>query len=367
MIPSPRPFAPADEPAIREFNQRLSSNGVEFQFPEECDSPDPRQKYFVVGDDSAAILGAYILKIEKLLLADGRALSIGNYQLPISLGIVEKKFGMVGLQMLFDALKRNPFLYCLGMGGQQRPLPSLLKKLGWSVDDLPFFFLVLRGRAFTLNLEYFKRQVSGRWLLKLLRWTAIDIVGAWIYRAWVLFRARKTLRRSRLQDVQVADFSADVDSLQARVLASGSVSAFSDRGHEALSLKFPLTDSRFVRGELRDFEHNMVGWYLVTVSTLSKHKQFGSMRLATFVDALCLPGHELVVLSALTLECARRNVDLLVSNQVHARWVSALKKLGFISGPSQFTLATSPSLSEHVAPFEKSHWNRGDGDGPIHL
>ena len=62
---------------------------------------------------------------------------------------------------------------------------------------------------------------------------------------------------------------------------------------------------------------------------------------------------------------------MIVSNQSHAAWSSALRRSGLFSGPSNFIFASSPKLTallraRGVGPGD-IHMNRGDGDGPIHL
>jgi hypothetical protein len=60
-------------------------------------------------------------------------------------------------------------------------------------------------------------------------------------------------------------------------------------------------------------------------------------------------------------------VDLIVSNQLHGAWVSALRGAGFRAGPSNFIFAMSKALTALIPEGAEVHINRGDGDGPIHL
>jgi hypothetical protein len=55
-----------------------------------------------------------------------------------------------------------------------------------------------------------------------------------------------------------------------------------------------------------------------------------------------------------------------VSNQSHPAWIEALRRQGFIVGPSNFVLAMSPELAARV-PAGLMHFTRADGDGPINL
>jgi hypothetical protein len=104
---------------------------------------------------------------------------------------------------------------------------------------------------------------------------------------------------------------------------------------------------------------------------MSGHKQFGSMRVGTIVDGLALPEHAPRVIAAAARCLEARGADVIVSNQAHAAWCSALKRAAFMRGPSNYVFAVSRQLAQRLHPFEvnqhKIHLNRGDGAGPIHL
>jgi len=94
-------------------------------------------------------------------------------------------------------------------------------------------------------------------------------------------------------------------------------------------------------------------------------------KLSKFRYGVALPGKEALVAAAADRELARRDVDLVVSNQTACEWGAALTRLGYREGPSNFALTCSRKLVESLGPLEQilaqSHVNRGDGDGPIHL
>src|SRR4051794_10126358 len=123
-----QPFTPQWIPAVAAFNQRLAGGGIppEFQFPE-SDVPawlpklPGRRIYqeFHLATDDRAIRGAYILKFQDFFVG-GRTLPIAYYHLPISEGIVNRSYSTVGVQMIRNALKTQPLLFCLGMGGFDR-------------------------------------------------------------------------------------------------------------------------------------------------------------------------------------------------------------------------------------------------------
>jgi hypothetical protein len=72
-------------------------------------------------------------------------------------------------------------------------------------------------------------------------------------------------------------------------------------------------------------------------------------------------------MAAATRFLADRGVDMIMSNQSHAAWVTALESNGFLQGPSNFIFATSKKLTGILGALEQTvtqvHINRGDGDG----
>ncbi|MCK4574178.1 MAG: hypothetical protein KAU36_07390, partial [candidate division Zixibacteria bacterium] len=142
------------------FNRRLREAGVEFQFPENA-TPAwlPRlnnrhiyQEYFVATEDGRVVYGGYILKHQNFLLGEEIA-PIGDYQLPLSEGIISEQYKLIGLQLLYHALNRQPMLYALGMGGIGRPLPLFLKRMKWDLCEIPFYFRILKPFRFLRNIR----------------------------------------------------------------------------------------------------------------------------------------------------------------------------------------------------------------------
>ena len=104
-------------------------------------------------------------------------------------------------------------------------------------------------------------------------------------------------------------------------------------------------------------------------TSMSGHKQFGDMHVGTIADCLARPEDAPEVIGAAAHLLETRGVDLVISNQRHASWSSALREAGFRRGPSNFLLALSPEMAACTGPAADGqfHINRGDGDGPIHL
>ncbi len=181
-----QPFTRECEPAVAAFNQRLApqKTPVAFHFPERCVSEwlPPRagcrirQDYFLAIDDSAAVRGGYILKTQDFWINGGLE-PIGNLQLPLSEGIVDPRYGFVGLQLVLDAVKCQPLLYSLGMGGLDGPYPKLLKGLRWSLFPVPFLFRVVKPARFVRELPSLRTTALRRLAANLLAATGTAWLG----------------------------------------------------------------------------------------------------------------------------------------------------------------------------------------------
>jgi hypothetical protein len=363
-----REMLPEDAESIREFNSRLEKAGITFTFP--VRSSELLQKYpgvdapyqvaYVLSDGSV-VRGGYILKSEQVFVGE-QSLTVGNYQLPLSEGIVDRKYAMVGVQLIKDALGRQSRLYCLGMGNTARPLPRLLAKLGWTVSKVPFLFRIENARNFTREIHWLRRRAGLRFLLDFARNTGVlaGMVGLARLRRRVFgFRAPASVSFA-----EVPDFSEEVDEVFFRV--RGDYGLMCDRRLAAMRARLPVNDSKLVRIVLRR-SGKVAGWVVVSISRLSSHTQFGNMKLGCIVDGLAaLPDVGLLVGEACRrLEKAR--CDLLVSNQSHPVWIRDLRRQGFFQGPSNFILALSAPLAASRAEVSAAHFNRADGDGPINL
>ena len=64
--------------------------------------------------------------------------------------------------MLAHALSEQPLLFAMGMGGVDRPLPRMLRALGWAILETPFYFLVLNGKRFLRNIGPLRSQPERR-------------------------------------------------------------------------------------------------------------------------------------------------------------------------------------------------------------
>jgi hypothetical protein len=358
--------------AVRQFNDRLSAGGATAQFPP---SPVPQwlpkiagrqlfQEYYLATDETGAVRGAYILKRQDFWIGN-RVVAIADFHLPISEGVVNKHYPQVGVQLLWDALQRQPLLFGLGIGGYDEALTRLLRAAGWSTITVPFFFRVVRPSAFLRNLAYLRRSAARRLALDALAWTGLGWLGL---RGVQSLCCRPARPDASLAVEVVGEFSDWTDELWQQCRSQYGMSAVRDA--ETLSILYPKEETRFIR--LRVSERNrVIGWAVLLNTQLVGHKHFGDMRLGSIVDCLAYSNDAGKVACAAREFLETRGVDLIVSNQSHVAWQRGLRQAGFLRGPSNFVFASSRKLTELLGQGgvrnEQLHLNRGDGDGPINL
>jgi hypothetical protein len=339
---------------VQAFNARLDAHGVaaDQRFPE---TPDPgwmpgMELFLAVDGD--AVRGGYILRRQKFQV-NGEMVQAAHYRLPLSEGIIDRAHSMLGLRMVRDAMAREPRLYSMGMGGWDKPLPQMLKRLGWRMSEVPFYFKVVHPGRFLRNIRVLRTSAVRRLVLD-----AAAYSGA----GWIGMKAMGMARRVAREKVQLASgFAGWADGVWER--ARGGYRVTGVRDGATLEELYPVSDARFLRVRTAD------GWALALDTQMDGHKQFGGMRVGTIVDGMAPAGSVGGVVRAVTSLLEQRGVDLIVSNQAHAEWSRGLVEAGFRSGPSNYLVALSPGFAKAAgdAGAEECHFNRGDGDGPIHL
>jgi hypothetical protein len=362
------PFTDEWTGAVKAFNSRLRQAGVALQFPESPHSSwlpklDGRRLYeeYYLALEDEQVRGAYAYKQQDFML-QGQSTNVGYYRLPLSEGSTDKRFASVGVQLLLDALRKNPLLYSLGIGSSDDALTKMLSAAGWSTCKIPFYFRVHRPARFLRNIKYLRRSRLRRIVLDLLAWCGLGtlLVGA--------YQALKTREHRRLpadfQGVEEKSFGPWADQIWQTAQSNYSLIAVRDA--TSLNILYPA-GSRFIRLRV-DAAGRTVGWAVVLNSSLDEHSYFGSMQLGSLVDCLALPGHEANVTAAAVDHLKRIGADLTIANLSHRNWCSAAEACGFLQGPSNFIFAASKKLAERLQPFDvqqhRLHMMRADGDGP---
>jgi hypothetical protein len=361
------PFTPAYLPAVREFNRRLAAGDAPWRFPEDPvpdwlprgDARPPFQEFFVVleGED---VRGAYALKHQDVSFW-GEVKSTGNLNLPVSEGMVNGRYSLVASQLVNDAVRREPLHFVVGMGGEDARIARVLKAMGWQLTKVPFYFKVLNGYRFLREIRYLRKTRSKAFLLDLAALSGVGWLGAKTANAML----ERPLRGESRLVVEVVDrFGSWADDLW-RVCAERYAFA-SVRTSDVLNRVYPAASDRFIRLKVSD-ERRLIG-YAVLREDDTLQAYFGDMRVGMILDCLSLPNDADRVVRAAYRVFGRRGVDVVLLNHSHPVWCGALRRAGFLEGPSNFLFAASKQLANLLTSIDGAASGRlvmrGDGDWP---
>ncbi|PYV45148.1 MAG: hypothetical protein DMG06_03615 [Acidobacteria bacterium] len=365
-----QPYTEEVTESVVEFNRRVSPANVPFQVPETPVAPwlptvDGRKIYqeIFLAVEEGCVRGAYTFKHQEFSVG-GCIREIGMCRMPISEGVVDKRYGRVGVMLVSDALRRQPLLYGLGMGSFDAVITRMVQAMGFRLRVIPFFFKVRNGFQFLKNIQYLKTTRFRQFLFDAAAYSGLGWAGASMADALLTRNGHGEIVTAE----QVGEFSAWADEVWDRCKDAYSMVAVRDAS--VLKILYPSDDLRFIRLKIIEGQR-VAGWAVLLDTMMSDSKYFGNMRVGSIVDCLALPedANKVIAVAARLLE--RRGVDLLLSNQSHPGWGRALKRAGFINGPSNFLFVTSKPLTKLLDEIDPKgngiHLNRGDGDGPIHL
>ena len=357
-------------PAVKAFNQRLEEAGVlsGYRFSETPEEPMPpddfrliRNQYLVV--DGENVHGGYLMQVQPFYIA-GKMRVAANCQLPISEGLINKKYLYVGMLMLRAAIQQYPLLFGVGMGGggPDQPLPRMYESMGWRVRKIPFFFRVQRASRFLREV----RALGDSRLKKIAaRIAAASGAGGLALSSLQGARSLRSWLHPRLQIEEIQRWPDWADDIWEQ--AHREFSFIGLRNRVNLELLYPPGD-RLLRYGLRHGSR-LVGWITLLHTAMQGHPHFGDLTVGTLVDGLTLPGYEVSAVRAAVSILQERGTDLLVTNQSHRAWIHAVRCAGWLEGPSNYLLASSVELRKLVSPEQEDRVQlvRGDGDGRIHL
>ena len=360
-------YTPELDERIVEFNGRLAAGLAEFRLqvgPEPMFAPDAErlsmERYLAV--EGNAVRGGVDLQVQPFYV-EGETCTVANMQLPLSEGIVDRRYAHVGMWLIRHVLRRHPRCFALGMGGEERPLPRLLGAMGFAVWSVPFFFMVANVSRAVHELPTLGSPSARRIASTLLRITGVGAVAS---KGW---RARSAWRTSGVQGIaahQVDDWNGWADTLWEQARRSFSVVAVRDT--RALRALFPTSDPRFPGLRLEEGGRT-IGWAVIGLTQMVDNPHFGNLNVGTIVDALTLPGREAAAVRVATRSLLDRGVDVVVTNQSHPAWCAACRHCGFLGARSNYVLATSPTLLARSVEIgaHRVQFTRGDGDGRVHL
>lgn len=368
-----QPYTPDLIAAVKDFNERLSRGhaAADFLFPETHSSTwlpkDNRSNVFeeyFLAVEGKAVRGAFALKHQDFSFC-GEMRRVAFYHMPLSEGLVNRKYVGVGVQMLRQAIAENPALFALGMGGLDFPLPRMLKAMGWSLFLVPLCFRVVHPGRFLTGITELRRTRSRRFLLNAASYSGVGWLGI---KGLQKLRAGPAKPYKEVSCEPVAHFSSWSDDLWSTCTARYAM--IGARDSDSMNRLYPSAEQEFCRLRVME-DGRTVGWVIVLDTQMRNNRHFGNLRVGTIVDCLAQPEDATAVIQAGTEFLEQQGVDLIVSNQSHPAWVTALRRQGYLRGRSNFAFAASKPLASMIGRIEEDstliHMTRGDGDGPLHL
>lgn len=361
------PFGPQHLHAVQAFNERLAAGGAGWRFPEDPApewlprTPDSEvfQELLVLLEDDQ-VRGAYVLKRQPVALR-GVVRQAGNLYMPLSEGTVNRAYSLIGARLFTDAMRREPLLFALGMGGGNTQVTGMVRALGWPVYPVPFFFKVVSANRFLRQIRYLR---TTRLRARLLDIAAFSGIG-WAVAAGAGTLLTRRPRGASAQAEEVERFGEGADDLWRSCAASYSFAAV--RTADVLNRIHPPGRKGLIRLKVT-IAGQVVGYAVLQDEQSLASETLGEMRVGTIVDVLAKPEHAESVMWLAGQALEKRRVDVLISNQSHPAWGSALRRAGFIEGPTNCVFAASRQLADLIRAVDPAgrelHLNRGDGDWP---
>ena len=257
----------------------------------------------------------------------------------------------------------------VGMGGLEASLPRLLVGAGWEVRAVPFFFRVHNAPRFLREMKIFRKNLPRRFFAGTAAATGAGWLGVKVLQArpWV---SKKDLRELTL--TPVTSWGPWADEIWRQYEPHCSFAVVRDRS--TLDLLYPLNggppNRSHVMAGVVHRDSSPIGWATWLSTAMQNHPHFGNLHVATILDCVASPEHATSIVHLVAERLAENGVDLIISNQTHALWASAFRQAGFLTGPSNYLLATAKTLTAAILAgggTERVHVTRGDGDGRIHL
>ena len=342
-------FRDAQTHGVADFNRRLLEGGQSLLFPAST-VPEwlPKlpgrklfQEYYLAADDDGRVRGGYLLKHQEFRVG-GKTLSIGDFQLPISEGVCQPAYAPLGAALLRNAERRTPLLYSLGMGPLSEPLPRLLAASGWRITPVPFFFRIVHPVPFLRNSVYLRRSLLMRRVLDVLAFSGVGWAGIKLVHAVAAPRPRADRQRRDRRTSLASGPTAVWETCRAHY------GMCAVRDMETLRILYPRDDARFVRLRIRRGAET-IGWAVLLNNRWWNHKHFGQHAAGLDRRRSGRAGGRRGSGPLCDAVSPTRGVDLIVSNQSHAAWRRAFRKLGIPPRTLQFQLRLVETLERLVA------------------
>jgi hypothetical protein len=368
-------FASDDDiPAVARFNQRLREGGrgveqmsLRIGLPGEAQyrpAGFPVYRQMMIAEDGREVRAAVLLYHNNVFI-HGRKRDFCWLDMPISEGIIDRRYSLAIVQLLKTVSRYEPFLMSTGAGPEDKDSFRLLSKLDWKHHAVPFFFYPVKVTKVLLGMSYFKKHAK-------LRYGAL--LGAYSG-AGAAMSGLLALRRRCAAGLSGYEYSVEeafdywADRIFEDCLPDYGVAMRSDA--TTLNILHPpdkpsLTRLRVRRKVAKRGAGQDAGWILVASKLMKNNHLFGDLKVGTLVDGFGRAVDAPALVAAGIDHLAETGADIIVANFSHAAWVRACRRSGMFAGPDSYYHFVSPGgspLFEDTCPSGAIHMTRGHSDG----
>jgi hypothetical protein len=369
-----RIVADDDIPAVARFNQRLRDGGrgedqitLSPSLPGEAryrPAGFPVYRRMMIAEDGREVRAALMLYHNNIFI-HGKKRDCCWMDMPISEGIIDRRYSLAIIQLLKAALKYQPFLMSTGAGPVDKVSFRLLTTLNWRNHVVPFFFYPVKVTSVLLGLSYFKKHAKLRYGALLGAYTGL---GAGLSGVLTLSRRIAPCLSGYEYSMEKA-FDDWADRIFDDCIPDYGVAMRSDA--TTLNILYPpdkpgLTRLRVRRKGAKHGAGQDVGWILVASKQMKDNRYFGDLKVGTLVDGFGRAANAPALVAAGIDHLAETGADIIVANFSHEAWVKACHRSGMLAGPDSYYHFVSPGgspLFEDACQPRDIHMARGHSDG----
>ena len=363
-----------DLEAMVRFNRRLRAGGREEdqmtlqpRLPGEAryrPASFPVYRRMMIAEDGREIRAAMLLYHHNVFIK-GERRDFCWADMPVSEGIIDRKYSLAIIQLMKRATAYQPFLMTMGVGTPDIDAFRFFVKLGWRWRLAPFFFYPVRVTRTLLGLRYFKGRPKLRYAALL---GAFSGAGAGLS-GLLSLRRRLSSAFSTCQISVEGAFDDWADRIFTDALPEYAVAIRSDAA--TLNIVYPPDDSGYTRLRARrKGSKEDAGWMVVAIKQMKDNPYFGDLKVGTLADGFGRAADAPALVAAGINYLADTGADIIVANFLHTAWARACRRSGMIAGPSNYNLFVSPGgplLREDSCLPQEIHVARGHGDGMVAL
>ena len=358
-----------DRAAIERFNRRLEAGGrrekLTLRFNvngEATNRPQgfPVNRKLMIAKDSEEVRAGMLL-CHRTIFVRGDERDFCWIEMPLSEGIIDKKYSLAIVQLVKTALAYQPFLLNLGVGSLTEDWSRFMLKMGWKHAAVPFLFCPVKVTKVLRSLKYLKNSTKLRLASSVAAYSGAGaVLGGFL-----------ALRRQLVPGIPshhiVEEPTFDTWATEVFTNSVDDYGAVMRRDATTLNKLYPSHDSRFTRLRVLHKETSQeLGWIVVIKKRMHNDKYFGDLQVGTLVDGFGQLANVPALIAAGLRHLVRAGVDLVVANWSHDSWLQSSRRLGFLPGPTNYFFYTTPAgtpLLQPSCPRDVIHLTRGDCDG----